>query len=364
VTLNVDASVANGDFRLEAKLEAPAGITVIFGRSGAGKSTLLSAIAGLVRPQRGHIQVDARVLFDSQSGIDVPVHHRRLGYVFQDACLLPHLSVRANLLYGYRFCPATERRIHLDQVCGVLALGDLLRRRTASLSGGERQRVAIGRALLSNPSMLLMDEPLASLDIARRTEIMDYIERLRAEFHIPAVYVSHSLDEVLRLADTLVLLDAGKVIASGKVTDLMRRPDLQAYTGGTDAGAVIEARVSEYDGSYDLTTLLFSGGRLLCAGVSAPIGQAVRIRVRARDVALALTEPRQTSVLNVLRGTITNIITEPTGEAVDVSISVGEAILYARVTRFSCDRLGLHAGKEVFALIKAVSLDRTVVGLP
>ena len=364
MTLSVDASVVHGSFRLSAKLEAPAGITVLFGRSGAGKTSLLSAIAGLVRLQHGHIKVDERVLFDSERGIDVPAHHRRLGCVFQDARLLPHLSVRANLLYGYRLRPTAERRIHLDQVCTVLALGSLLGRRTASLSGGERQRVAIGRALLSNPSMLLMDEPLASLDLARRSEIMDYIERLRAEFQIPVVYVSHSLDEVLRLADTLVLIDAGTVIASGKVTDLMRRPDLQDYTGGTDAGAVIEARVSEYDRDYDLVTLVFPGGHLLCAGVGAPIGQAVRIRVRARDVAIALTEPRKTSVLNVLRGKITNIVAEPTGEAVDVSIGVGEVVLYARVTRFSCDRLELRVGKEVFALIKAVSLDRTAVGLP
>jgi molybdate transport system ATP-binding protein len=363
MTLSVDARITRGTFQMNAQLQSSAGVTVIFGRSGAGKSSLLFAIAGLLRPRGGRIEINGRVLFDSAAGVDVPTHRRRLGYVFQDARLMPHLSVRANLLYGYKLCAAGERRIHLDQVCDLLALGDLLGRGTAHLSGGERQRVAIGRALLSNPEMLLMDEPLASLDSSRRGEILAYIERLRAQLRIPVVYVSHALDEVLRLADTLVLIDAGAVVASGSVTELMRRPALQAYIGGSEAGAVIEARVSGYDPSYELTTLDFPGGRLLCTGVNAALGQAVRMRIRARDVSLALMEPRHTSVLNVLRGKISDIMTEPTGEAVDVSIRVGASMLYARITRFSCDRLGLAVGKDVFALIKAVSLDRDAAGL-
>jgi molybdate transport system ATP-binding protein len=361
MTLSVDIGLTRGDFSIEARFQSAAGITILFGRSGSGKTTLLNAIAGLVKPGRGRIEVNGRVLFDGDNRIDVPTHRRRLGYVFQDARLLPHLTVRHNLAYGYRLAPEGNRPIGTEQVVELLGIGHLLERRPAGLSGGERQRVAIGRALLANPVMLLMDEPLASLDNARRAEILRYIERLRDELRIPIVYVSHAIEEVVRLADSLVLLDAGAVVASGPVTELMQQPELQAFTGGLDAGAVIEARVGGYDSDYDMTTLVFPGGTLLTTGLDARIGDRVRVRIRAREVAIALSPPPDVSVLNVLQGRITHMVTEPSG-AVDVNIAVGEVLIYARLTRLSRDRLGLSVGQEVYALIKAVSLDRQSTG--
>ena len=359
--LHVDIGLKRTDFRLDVGFEGGSGITVLFGQSGAGKTSVLHAVAGLLRPDRGRIEVDGRILFDRERRIDVPVHRRRIGFVFQDARLLPHLTVRQNLLYGYRLLAAADRRIGLSQIVELLGIGRLLDRRPSSLSGGERQRVAIGRALLANPLLLLMDEPLASLDMARRAEVLRYIEQLRDELRIPIVYVSHAVEEVVRLADNLVLIDHGTVKASGPAAAVLARPELQAFTGGEDAGALIDAHVSSYDEQYDLTTLSFSGGTLMASGVDALIGERVRVRVRARDVALALSHPSNISVLNVLQGRITAITQEPSG-AVDVSIDVGREKIYARVTRLSSDRLGLAVGSKVFALIKAVSLDRSSTG--
>ncbi|RPI42128.1 MAG: molybdenum ABC transporter ATP-binding protein [Betaproteobacteria bacterium] len=362
MTLNVDIGFRRAGFRLEAKFECGAGITVLFGRSGAGKTSVLNAVAGLLRPDRGRIEVDGRVLYDRERGVDVAVHRRRIGFVFQDARLLPHLSVRQNLLYGHRLLPVRERRIDLGRVVEMLGIERLLDRAIAGLSGGERQRVAIGRALLVNPRLLLMDEPLASLDMPRRAEVLRYIEQLRDDLRMPIVYVSHAIEEVVRLADNLVLLDHGAVMASGTAATVLARPELQAFSGGEDAGALIDAHVSGYDERYGLTTLAFEGGSLIASGVDALIGERVRVRIRARDVALALSPPADISVLNILHGRITAMAREASG-AVDVSIAVGRDEIYARVTGLSADRLGLTLNREVYALIKAVSLDRASTGL-
>jgi len=361
VSLRVDVERKLGAFRLQAKFSADVGVTALFGRSGSGKTSLVNVIAGLLKPDRGRVEIEGRVLFDSERGTDVPTSRRRVGYVFQEGRLFPHLSVRQNILYGRFFIGTGERYVHLDQVIELLGLAHLLDRRPAALSGGEKQRVAIGRALLANPQVLLMDEPLAALDEQRKGEILQYIERLRDEVKIPIIYVSHAIEEVVRLADTMVLLSAGAMHAVGRPDEIMGRLDLRPMTGKFEAGAVIDTRVSAYDGKYDLSTLSFSGGELLVASVSASIGEPVRVRIRARDVSLALARPQAISILNVLHGTVAEI--SPGDDAVvDVRIQVGVASVLARTTRRSLDQLQLQLGKPVYAMVKAISLDRHSVG--
>ena len=359
--LEVDVAIQRGGFGVQAAFASSAPIVALFGRSGAGKSTLVNAIAGIVKPTRGRIVIGGRTLFDSTAGIDVAPEKRRVGYVFQDGLLFPHLNVRANLAYGERMLPAGERAVDRARVIALLGLERLLGRRPSTLSGGERQRVAIGRALLASPRVLLMDEPLASLDAARKAEILSYVELLRDEWRLPIVYVSHAIEEVTRLADHLVLLSDGRVAASGPLGELMRRRDLAPLTGRFEAGSVIEARVVSHDEAYGLATLAFEGGVLFVPNVDALPGEPVRVRVRARDVALALEPPRDASFQNVLPGTIASIEAE-FGALVEVTVSLGAVSMVARVTRKSVTELGLAPGRRVFALVKAVSIDRHAVG--
>jgi molybdate transport system ATP-binding protein len=353
--IEVDVSGRIGALDLAAAFQTDAHVTALFGRSGAGKSTLVNMIAGLVRPDRGRIVVDGRVLFDSARRIDVPVHERRVGYVFQEGRLFPHLTVKHNLLYGRR--RGAEDGPSLAQISALLGLDKLLQRRPGDLSGGEKQRVAIGRALLAAPRVLLMDEPLAALDAQRKDEILDYVERLRDETRLPIVYVSHAIEEVLRIADAVVLLAAGKVAASGAVEAVMGRTDLGSAGALFEGGAVIDARVVGHDPRYALTTLAFDGGTLSVAGAKAQIGEAVRVRIRARDVSLALEAPRSISVQNVLAAQVTDV-TPPREGVVRVGLEVGNTSLRARVTHRAAEQLGLARGVTVYALIKAVSLDR------
>lgn len=358
--LEVDVRRRLGDFELQTRFTAEAGLTAFFGRSGAGKTSLVNMLAGLERPDSGRIAIDGHVLFDSATGTDTPPERRRLGYVFQDARLFPHLSVRSNLTYGMRLVPAAERHQDLDAVVDLLDLGALLKRRPRTLSGGEKQRVSIGRALLASPRLLLMDEPLASLDAPRKNEILLFIERLRDELRLPIVYVSHAMEEVIRLADTLVILSQGKVVASGGVEDLMSRLDLRPLTGRYEAGAVLSVTVSGQDESFELTELSFAGNRLLVPRVDLPPGTRLRLRVRARDVSLSLTRPSGISVLNILEGVIERIEAGD-GPQMDVLLNVG-APLIARLTRRSVHDMGLVPGKTVFALVKAVAIDRHSFG--
>src|SRR5262245_1647673 len=312
--LEFDVRCKVGSFALDAAFSSGPGVTALFGRSGAGKSTILNLIAGLARPDSGRIRVGERVLYDSASGADLPPHARRVGYVFQEGRLLPHLTVRQNLLYGRFFNKGNG--VDLDHVVELLGLGALLERRPGALSGGEKQRVAIGRALLANPAALLLDEPLASLDAPRKAEILYYVERLRDEVKIPIVYVSHSLDEVVRLADSMVLLSEGKALATGAVRDMMSRVELRPYLGRHEGGAVIEARVAGQDLESGLARLEFDGGVLEIPDVEALPGERVRIRVRARDVSLALARPTGLSIRNVLAGTVVELGDEE-GSSVD-----------------------------------------------
>jgi molybdate transport system ATP-binding protein len=359
--IEVDVARRLGAFRLEAAFESEAVVTALFGRSGCGKTTVLNMIAGLLRPERGRITVAGRILYDSSSGINVLPEQRRIGYVFQDGLLLPHLSVRQNLLYGRFFTPQADRWADVAQVVALLDLAPLLERRPHHLSGGEKQRVAIGRALLASPSLLLMDEPLASLDAGRRGEVLYYIERLRDELRIPIVYVSHAIEEVVRLAENMVLLSDGGVVAAGPVRELMGRIGLRRIIGRYEGGAVVETRVTEQDLASGLARLSFAGGELLVADVDALVGETLRVRVRARDVSIALERPRDISILNCLRGRIVEIGAEP-GASVDVRLDVAGTTMIARITRHSANALQLAAGQDVWALVKAVSLDRHSVG--
>jgi molybdate transport system ATP-binding protein len=350
-----------GRFTLEAAFTASGGVTALFGRSGAGKSTVLNLIAGLARPESGRIVAGGRTLYDSAAGVDVPPHERRVGYVFQEGRLLPHLTVRQNLLYGRFFARGGKAVLELDPAIELLGLAQLLERRPGALSGGEKQRVAIGRALLANPGVLLLDEPLASLDAPRKAEILYYVERLRDEVRVPIVYVSHSLEEVVRLADTMVLLSDGRVLGAGPVPEMTARAELRPYLGRHEGGAVIEAWVAAQDLESGLARLEFAGGALEIPDVEALVGERVRVRIRARDVSLALAAPSGISIRNVLAGAVAALRPEE-GPSLDVELDLGGTALIARITRKSALELGLKPGLPVFALVKSVSIDRRSVG--
>jgi molybdate transport system ATP-binding protein len=358
--IDVDLSERRGDFQLDVEFAADAPIVGLFGRSGAGKTTIVNAIAGIGSPSRGRIRVNGHVLFDAARGIDLPPERRRIGYVFQDGLLFPHLDVEANLLYGQRRRAASERVISDQRVIGLLGLQALLRRKPATLSGGEKQRVAIGRALLAQPRILLLDEPLVALDIARRLEILSYVERLRDELAIPIVYVSHAVEEITRLADVVVVLAEGKTVAVGRAEDVLGRIDLPATTG-EEAGAVIDARVARHDDETMLSTLAFDGGELQVPRIVGAVGERVRARILARDVSLALRRPQEISILNVLVGTVT-AVGEHSAAIVDVQVRIGGALVNARLTRHSVRELGVHVGGSVFVLVKAVALDQHAFG--
>jgi molybdate transport system ATP-binding protein len=361
--IEFDARCNLGGFALDAAFRSDGRVTALFGRSGAGKSTILNLIAGLARPSSGRIAVDGRTLYDSAAGMELPPHLRRVGYVFQEGRLLPHLTVRQNLLYGRFFSRngARSTTTSLDQAVELLGIGRLLERRPAALSGGEKQRVAIGRALLADPAVLLLDEPLASLDAPRKAEIFYYIERMRDDVRVPIVYVSHSLDEVVRLADNVVLVSDGKVLGAGTVQEMTASMELRPYVGRHEGGAVIEARVAGQDLETGLAHLEFAGGVLYIPDVDALTGETVRVRIRARDVSLALSRPEDVSILNVLPGTVA-ALGAADGSSLDVRLDIGGSPVIARITQHSAVRLGLAPGKPVFAMIKAVSLDRRSVG--
>ncbi|OIR15412.1 sulfate/thiosulfate import ATP-binding protein CysA [mine drainage metagenome] len=341
-------------FVLDAAFSAPAvGVTALFGPSGSGKTTLLRCIAGLERAT-GTLHVNGDTWQDET--IFEPVHKRPLGYVFQEASLFPHLSVRANLEYGLRRIPLSERKVPLEQVVEWLGLERLTERGDpARLSGGERQRVAIGRALLTSPRILLMDEPLSALDTNSKQEILPYLERLHRDLEIPVLYVSHAMDEVARLADHLVLLDQGRVIASGALGEMLARLDLPT-AHFDDAGAVIDAVVVQHDETYHLTRMDFSGGSLWVGQVQQPFGSKVRARVLARDVSIATQQPHGSSITNILHARIAEIRDEGPDKVI-VRLAVGEShVLLSRITRRSRDLLKLSAGMEVFAQVKSVAL--------
>ena len=353
---------------IQATLRSDARVLALFGRSGSGKSTVINIIAGLARADRGRVVVDGETWFDSERGIHLPVERRGVGYVFQDGLLFPHLSVEQNLRYGARRASAAARTsIPFEQVTELLGLTPLLGHAVPTLSGGEKQRVAIGRALLSQPRLLLMDEPLASLDAARRSEILRLIERVRDEFRVRIVYVSHSIGEVSRLADDVVVMNEGRAVACASTEEIFNRNDLRPYTGRFEGGALIEATAVRQDMRYFLTTYGFDGGELVAPGVDTPLGTRVRIRIRARDVALAVERPQGLSIRNVLPGTIT-AIDDRGGAIVEVHVRLAATgggagrELLSRISRQALDEMHLEAGQPVFALIKAIAFDKRSMG--
>lgn len=360
--LSVTLRHALGDFALDVAFEAPPGLTVLFGRSGSGKTSVINAVAGLLTPAQGRISIAGRTLLDTATGTNLPRHHRRIGYVFQDARLFPHLSVRQNLLYGHYFAPRIAPRDSLDRVADLLGITPLLARRPGALSGGERARVALGRALLSAPDILLADEPLASLDDPRRAEILPMFERLRDEAGIPILYVSHSIPEVARLATTVVILRAGRVIATGPAATVLGDPATAPGLGIRAAGAVLSARVVAHH-SDGLTELAAGGGRLFLPRIAAPPGARLRIRIAAQDVILSRSRPEGLSALNILPVTLRDIRPGEGPGALVVLDAGGEALL-ARITRRSATALGLAPGLACFAVMKSVAIAPDDIGTP
>ncbi|RQH07130.1 molybdenum ABC transporter ATP-binding protein [Paraburkholderia dinghuensis] len=350
--------VEQGSFTLDLKLDLPGrGVTAIFGHSGSGKTTLLRCLAGLARPKHGRLCVNGDIWLDTANGVFMPTHKRPLGYVFQEASLFPHLTVTGNLRYGLDRVAPASRRVDLSKAAELLGISHLLQRMPAGLSGGERQRVAIARALLTSPRILLLDEPLASLDQKRKLEILPYLERLHDELDIPVLYVSHAPEEVARLADHLVLLDNGRAIASGPIADTLARLDLPLAMAD-DASVIIQGVVAGYEPNYELLTLQLPGNHLSLRVVHSPLveGKPMRLVIRARDVSLALSAPEQSSVLNVLPATVVEIVTAVNPSQVMVRLDVAGTPLLSRITRYSHDHLQLGVGKRLWAQVKAVSL--------
>ncbi len=342
-------------FRLDATFSAPTpGVIALFGRSGSGKSTLTNVISGLRAPDAGAVSLDGEVLTDVRRGIAVPVERRRIGYVFQDARLFPHLSVLGNLRYGARRRPDIPALIGFDEVVTLLGLAHLLPRQPWQLSGGERQRVSLGRALLSRPRLLLLDEPLASLDVARREEVLPYLVALRDRLAIPMVYVSHQFDEVLRLATHLVLLEAGRVLAEGAVEEMSLYPELQSVIGPDLAGAVVEGLVTRVNPDTGSAELAVGAGTLQVSLRDVQPGARVRLQLLARDVILATQPVQGLSVRNALASTIIAISDDEFGAAL-VRVDVGGAIVLARITQDARRALNLRPGDAVWTLVKAVS---------
>jgi len=356
--INVRLNLKYTGFALDVDLHVPGlGVTALYGHSGSGKTTCLRCIAGLERAEDGFIQINDEVWQDSRNGLFMPPHKRALGYVFQEPSLFPHLSVRANLEFGLKRIPRSQRRVDMLQATELLGIGHLLERHPQHLSGGERQRIGIARALLTSPRLLLMDEPLAALDSKRKGEILPYLERLHDELDIPVLYVSHAQDEVARLADHIVLLSDGKALASGPIGETLARLDLPLALGD-DAGVVINGSVSAYDDHYRLLTLQLpdSAQHLRVAHAPLALGKALRVKVQARDVSLSLQAEEHSSILNRLPVTVTQEIAADNSAHVLVRLDADGTPLLARITRFSRDQLQLHPGQALWAQIKAVAV--------
>ena len=357
--LRISIQHAFPGFALDASLEAPPGITVLFGRSGSGKTTIVNAVAGLLTPQEGRIAAGDWVLLDTARGIRLPPHRRRLGYIFQEGRLFPHLSVRQNLGYGAWFAPRGAVREDMAKVVDLLGIGHLLERRPGALSGGEKQRVAIGRALLSSPRLILADEPLAALDDARKEEILPYFERLRDEVDVPILYVSHSASEVARLATTVVALEGGRVTRQGPAAEVLGDPTVLPV-GAREAGAVLITRVAAHhpDG---LTELDAGGTPLFLPVIAAAPGSTLRIRIAAHEVILSRARPQGLSALNILAGIVADI-RPGEGPGAMVALDTGAGRLLARITRRSARALELAPGVRAYAIVKTVAVAPADIG--
>jgi molybdate transport system ATP-binding protein len=355
--LRAQLRLRRSGFELDVNFDVPArGVTALFGPSGSGKTTVLRCIAGLEHAAQGTLDVDGECWQDEARRVFLPAHQRRVGYMFQEARLFPHLTVRGNLGYGLRRTPPDARRIAFEQAVEWAGIGPLLGRRTPGLSGGERSRVALARTLLTSPRLLLLDEPLAALDHAARAEILPYLERLNRELATPMLYVSHTIDEVARLADFMVCLERGRVSAVGPVPELLTRLDLP-LAHGDEAAAILDAVVVGLDTEFHLAELGFAGGRMRVADAGLLPGMPLRVRILARDVSLSLSAPQQTSILNILPARVVEIQADRPAQAL-IQLDVGGALLLARITRKSVALLGLEPGHQVYAQVKSVALLR------
>jgi molybdate transport system ATP-binding protein len=351
-------------FTLDARFEAPTpGIVALFGRSGCGKTTTINIISGLLAADEARVELDGAVLDDTRAHISIPAELRGIGYVFQDGRLFPHLSVLGNLRYGLKRTRATQQTIGLEQIVSLLGLESLLKSRPSRLSGGERQRVSLGRALLSQPRLLLLDEPLSALDAARREEVLPYLERLRDSLSIPMVYVSHQFDEVLRLATHVVLMDAGRVLAQGSLNEVSLVPELREIVGPDSVGAVLDGVVTRVDVACRMADLKVGAGTLNVSIRDASVGEHVRVQLLARDIILATEAPQGLSVRNELQGRIVGL-SEDEDEALLVSVDVGGPVVLSRVTKRAAEALQLRQGLGVWVLIKAVSTRGHAFKLP
>ncbi|MEG0044683.1 MAG: molybdenum ABC transporter ATP-binding protein [Comamonas sp.] len=353
--ISAQLKLNRSDFSLDVDLQLPGhGVTALFGPSGCGKTTCLRSLAGLERAQ-GRVAVNGNIWQDDARKQWLPTHQRALGYVFQEASLFPHLSVQKNIDYGLKRTPVERRKVSRDRAVELLGIAHLMDRMPATLSGGERQRVAIARALATSPEVLLMDEPLAALDAQRKAEVLPYLEQLQRHLQIPVIYVSHSLDEVARLAQHMVLLDAGRVVAQGAVTDLLSSLDLPLAHGDI-ASSVVHATVQSHDAADHLSTLAFDGGQLqLVMAHSRAVGTEVQLRVQARDVSLSLSRPESSSILNILPAQVLDLREDGPGQVM-VSLQSGSTRLLARITQHSARALQLQAGLPLFAQIKGMAL--------
>ena len=348
--------VSHADFTLDVDLHLPGrGVSALFGASGSGKTTCLRAIAGLEHAPGGYLSVNGEVWQDDSCGLFVPTHRRPLGYVFQEANLFAHLTIRRNLEYGMRRVPASAHKVSLQQVVELLGIAPLLDRMPDKLSGGEKQRVAIARALATSPRILLMDEPLAALDLKRKNEILPYLEHLHDELEIPVLYVSHAPDEVARLADHLVVLEQGHALASGPLSETLARLDLPIRLG-EDAGVVLEGEIAGLDAEWHLARVAFAGGNLWVRDNNLPIGRHVRVRILARDVSIALETHTDSSILNILPAIVEQLADDTHPALAMVRLNAGGVALVARITRRSAAKLELRPGLNVWAQIKAVAL--------
>ncbi len=353
--LQIQFNKQQGEFKLDLCITAAAsGVIALFGRSGCGKSTSINLIAGLLQPDSGRLQIDDEVLFDSTTHINIPGEQRRIGYVFQDARLFPHYTVNGNLRYGLQRTHGTPR-ISFDTVVELLGISHLLQRRPFQLSGGEKHRVALGRALLSQPRLLLLDEPLASLDQARRAEVLPYLERVRDELSLPMVYVSHQFEEVLQLATHVALMDDGKVLAQGDLPSISLHPALRQIVGAEAIGTIIDSQVQHIDHTTGLARVMVGNNHLNVDASHLHIGQRVRLQLLARDLILALQAPHGLSVRNMLQGHLTRLVADEPN-AMLAYVEVGGAELVSRITMPACRELNLQVGQPIWVLVKAVTL--------
>ena len=354
-SLSIRYALKRAAFSLDVDVEfAMQGITGIFGPSGAGKTTLLRCIAGLERPDAGRLVANGEVWEDTSTHLSRAVHERRVAYVFQEARLFPHMDVLRNLRYGEKRSVTRQSAVALDQAVALLGLEALLKRVPTTLSGGEAQRVAIGRALLSGPELLLMDEPLAAIDDTRREEVLPFIERLHADVGVPVIYVSHNIDEICRICDQLAVMDEGRLSTHGRLQSVLLQTEVPILSG-REAGVVIDATVEAYEPSDKLTRVVAGGASLWVPGDAGPSGSNLRLRVRADDVSVCLERPRKTSILNVLDGAIERIQQEPVGTVL-LHLRVGSNVILARVTQKSCSELSLSPGTKVFAQVKSIAV--------